>query len=220
MSGSSSFDAVAASRGAERAAPRARGRGPLLAVLLACAAPVIASYAAYYWVRPEGRRNFGTLIERQPPLPELATHSLAGAPGRLGELRGQWLLVSVAGGACAARCRTHLYLQRQLRESLGREKDRLDWVWLIDDDAAVPEALQPALAPATVRRVAPDDLAGWLAPDAGRVLADHLYLVDPMGRWMMRFPAGLDAAAALRAREDLQRLLQASASWDRAGRQP
>ena len=35
---------------------------------------------------------------------------------------------------------------------------------------------------------------------------------------MMRFPAGLDLAAAGKAKRDLDRLLRASASWDQAGR--
>ena len=61
-------------------------------------------------------------------------------------------------------------------------------------------------------------LAQWLQPAAGHALAEHLYVVDPMGNWMMRFPAGIDAAAAARAKRDLERLLRASASWDTAGR--
>jgi hypothetical protein len=35
----------------------ARGRWRMLAVLLVCAAPVVASYFTYYVIRPEGRRN-------------------------------------------------------------------------------------------------------------------------------------------------------------------
>jgi hypothetical protein len=45
-----------------------------------------------------------------------------------------------------------------------------------------------------------------------------LYVVDPMGNWMMRFPARMDAAGASRAKRDLDRLLRASASWDEPGR--
>ena len=41
----------------------------MLLVLLVCAAPVIASYFTYYVVRPEGRRNYGELIEPQRPFP-------------------------------------------------------------------------------------------------------------------------------------------------------
>jgi hypothetical protein len=77
------------------------------------------------------------------PLPDLATTHLDGRPGNLRALKDQWLLVSVAGGACDAACQQHLYLQRQLREGLGKDKDRLDWVWLIPDDAPVPEAMRP-----------------------------------------------------------------------------
>lgn len=196
------------------------GRLKMLGVLLVCAAPVIASYFTYYVIRPEGRRSFGELIEPQRPLPDLTVIPLQGPPQPLRALKGQWLLVSVAGGACDTPCQNHLYLQRQLRESLGKDKDRLDRVWLVDDAAPVPEALRPALASATVLRVPAAELATWLAPAAGHHLVDHLYVIDPMGNWMMRFPvmAGASAPAASQAKRDLERLLRASASWDQAGR--
>jgi hypothetical protein len=133
-------------------------------------------------------------------------------------LKGQWLLVSVAGGACDAPCANHLYLQRQLREGLGKEKDRLDWVWLVSDGAPVAQALQPALKEATVLRMDSADLQRWLQPQTGHLLQDHLYLVDPLGNWMMRFPPNLDAHNAAKVRRDLERLLRASVAWDKAGR--
>ena len=201
-----------------RAPATAAGRWKMLAVLLVCAAPVIASYFTYYVVRPEGRRNFGELIDPQRPLPTLATQTLDGQAGELPALKGQWLLLSVAGGACDARCEQNLYFQRQLRESLGKEKERLDRVWLVSDEAVVREALRPALASSTVLRVAPAALAQWLEPAAGQRLQDHLYLVDPLGNWMMRFPADMDAATAAKAKRDLDRLLRASSSWDKEGR--
>jgi hypothetical protein len=189
----------------------ATGRFKMLLVLLVCAAPVIASYFTYYVVRPQSHASFGTLIEPQRPLP---------AP--LASLKGQWLLVSVAGGACDPGCEKNLYLQRQLRESLGKEKDRVDWVWLVDDAAPVRAALEPALSQAKVVHVDAAVLGRWLAPGEGHSLHDHLYVVDPMGNWMMRFPpAGareLDAAAAKAMKRDLDRLLRASASWDLPGR--
>ncbi len=194
------------------------GRWKMLAVLLVCAAPVIASYFTYYVVRPDGRRNFGELINPQRPTPALTATTLDGQAAPLQALKGQWLLVSVSGGACAAQCQNHLYLQRQLRESLGKEKERLDWVWLVTDDAPVADALRPALKGATVLRIPQDKLATWLEPVKGQTLADHLYVVDPMGNWMMRFAAGFNAEAASKAKRDIERLLRASASWDNAGR--
>lgn len=196
-----------------------RGRWQMLAVLLVCAAPVLASYFTYYVVRPEGRRNFGTLIESQPVVPaEEWARTLDGEAVPLASLKGQWLLISVAGGRCDAACEAHLYLQRQLRESLGREKDRVDWVWLVNDQEPLPQALAPALAQAGVLRVEASTLAAWLRPAAGQRLEDHLYVVDPLGHWMMRMPASLDRSSAVRARRDLERLLRASASWDSPGR--
>lgn len=194
------------------------GRLKMLAVLLVCAAPVIASYFTYYVVRPTTHKSFGELIEPQRELPALTAQDLQGQPVSLPSLKGQWLLISVAGGACDEACEKHLYLQRQLRESLGKDKDRLDWVWLVPDQSPVRPALLPALGQATVLRVPAEGLNAWLNPAAGQALADHLYLVDPMGHWMMRFPARLDLAGAGKAKRDLERLMRASASWDEAGR--
>lgn len=197
------------------------GRWKMLAVMLVCAAPVIASYFTYYVVRPTGgTRAFGELIEPQRELPDAVAHTLDQRPVRLGSLKGQWLLVSVAPAACDEACAQNLYWQRQLRESLGKEKERVDRVWLVTDEAPVPERLRAALDQFTVLRLPAAEVAAWLAPAPGQKLADHLYLVDPMGHWMMRFPPALDLAAAGKAKRDLDRLLRASSSWDQPGRQP
>jgi hypothetical protein len=196
----------------------ATGRWKMIAVLAVCAAPVIASYLTYYVIRPEARRVFGELVDPQRPLPDLQAVGLKGDEVNLRSLKGQWLLVSVSGGACDEGCQRRLYLQRQIRESLGQEKDRVDRVWLVNDDAAVPDALRPALRDATVLRVNTGALNQWLAPAAGHSVPEHLYLVDPLGNWMMRFPASLDIEGAAKAKRDLERVLRASASWDNAGR--
>jgi hypothetical protein len=60
-------------------------------------------------------------------------------------------------------------------------------------------------------------LAQWLEPAPGQRLEDHLYVVDPIGNWMMRFPANFDPKQGKR---DLDRLLRASSFWDKAGRLP
>jgi hypothetical protein len=205
-------------REVEEAQRTARGRFKMFVVMLICAAPVIASYFTYYVLRPEGRRSFGELIEPQRPMPALTASTLHGQQVPLPELKGQWLLVSVGGGACSALCENHLYLQRQMREALGKDKDRVDWVWLIDDAAPVRPELQPALAQATVLRVPRERLAQWLQPAPGANLDEHLYVVDPNGHWMMRFPARLDREGAAKAKRDVERLMRASAGWDQAGR--
>ena len=190
----------------------------MIAVLLICASPVVASYFTYYVLRPEGRRNYGELLTPQRPLPAITSTDMSGKPVELRTLKNQWLLISVASATCDAACRQRLYLQRQLRESLGKEKMRADWVWLVTDAAVIDPKLMPALTEATVLRVPADALAQWLPAAVNQRFQDHLYLVDPLGNLMMRFPANMDAAGAAKAKRDLDRLFRASSSWDQEGR--
>ena len=198
----------------------ASGRMKMLLLLLVCAAPVIASYVAYFVIRPDGRNNYSELIIPTRPIPSgLPLSDLDRRAVRADTLKGQWLLVVVAGGACDAVCERHLWLQRQWRDALGREAGRLDKVWLVDD-AAVPRAetlnaVQSGGAPTTVLRVPHDALAAWMAAPAGGRLESHMAIVDPMGDWMMRVPADPEPA---RLKRDVERLLRASAGWDRPGR--
>jgi hypothetical protein len=196
------------------------GRLRMLLVLAVCAAPVVASYLAYYVFQPQGRTNYGALIEPPRPWPPaLVARSLDGVEVAPAALHGQWLLVAVGPAACDAACERRLFTQRQLREMLGRERDRLDKLWIVTDGGAPSDDLRRALeappAAVTVLRVPREALAAWLAPEPGRAIEDHLYLVDPRGDWIMRMPAEPDPA---RVRRDLDRLLRASASWDRPGR--
>lgn len=194
------------------------GRLKMLLVLLVCASPVIASYLTYFVIRPEGRSNYGTLIDPSRSLPRVAATTLDGAPMDLASLKGQWLLVVVAPSACAAECQKQLYTQRQLREMLGRERDRVDKLWIVTDGGPVAEDLRKAVdsvAPPTIVRLPREAVAAWLQPAAGHALEDHLYIVDPMGEWMMRMPAQPEPG---KVKRDLERLLRASGSWDRAGR--
>ena len=197
---------------------RAGGRITALLVLLACAAPVIASYFTYYVWRPEGRSNYSTLIQPTRELPAALTLTrLDGRAQPAAALKGQWLLVVVAEAGCDAACEQRLYLQRQLREMLGKERDRVDKVWIVTGDAPVRPELAAALAASEVQVLRADAaaLAGWLAPETGRRLDEHLYIVDPMGNWMMRAPVAPEPS---RLKRDLDRLLRASSSWDQPGR--
>lgn len=195
------------------------GRLKMFLVLVACAAPVLASYFTYYVIRPDGRSNYGHLVQPTRTMPVgMSLRTLQGEPVLATSLRRQWLLVVVAGGSCDAACSKRLYTQRQLRQMLGKERDRLDKVWLIPDEAAVSPELVPRLAgpePVHALRVPAAELASWLQPAAGRSLEEHFYLVDPMGEWMMRFPPEPEPA---RVKRDLERLLRASSFWDSPGR--
>lgn len=194
------------------------GRLKMLLVLLVCAAPVVASYFTYFVIRPQTRSNYGELILPTRSLPDLGLRTLAGVPVASRALHGQWLLVLVGPSACDEACDRRLFMQRQFREMLGRESERIDKIWLITDDAPLSPRLLAAIGavPAvTALRADAAAVARWLAPQAGHTLEEHLYVVDPMGEWMMRMPVQPEPA---RVKRDLDRLLRASASWDTPGR--
>ena len=214
------YDLPSPEQAATQDASRTRaGRIRMLLVMAVCAAPIIFSYLTYYVIRPQSASSFGQLIEPQRDIPAITATDLKGQTIDLQSLRGQWLFVMVAGGACDSECERMLYVQRQLHKSLGREKDRVDRVWLVSDKAAVSDALVQALQGATVLRADGEALNKWFYPAAGLELKDHFYLVDPMGRWMMRFPSRQEGAEApVKIKRDLERLLRAANSWDQAGR--
>lgn len=198
-----------------------RGRWTMAFVVLLCALPVIASYFTFYVIQPRGQA-FGELIHPARELPaELPLRTLEGRPVAAASLKGQWLLVVVDGGSCVADCEPHLFMQRQLREMLGRERDRLDKLWLIADDAPVSPELRKSLEASPgmhLLRTDAERLAGWLQPATGHGLGQHLYLVDPMGRWMWRSPAQPGKEDAQKVKRVIDKLLRASGSWDKAGR--
>lgn len=197
------------------------GRMKMFLVLLVCAAPVVASYFTYFVIRPGAGANYSTLISPQRPIPEdLPLSRLDGQSVPSSSLLKQWLIVVVGTGRCDHACEQQLVLQRQLYETLGREKERVDKVWFVVGDEPVrPEVMQGITVEngeqPTVLRVPEKALAAWLEPEAGHRLEDHVYLVDPMGHWMMRSPAEIDPK---RLKGDIDRLLRAAASWDQPGR--
>jgi hypothetical protein len=194
------------------------GRWKMLMVLAMCAAPVVASYFTFYVVKPRGSA-YGELVSPADMPADLPLTDLQGRPVTAAALRGQWLLAVVQPADCPAACERQLYVQRQLREMLGKERERVDKVWLVPGDAPIrPEVLAAVTqkgVEATVLRVPQDRLDAWLKPAPGKALGEHFYVIDPMGRWMLRAPGDPEPT---KLKADLVRLLKSSAFWDPAGR--
>ena len=172
-------------------------------VLAVCAAPIVASYAAYYFWQPSGHVNYGTLIEPRQ-LPDTALARLDAGRFSLKELEGQWVLLAAAPAACDGKCIEKLVYMRQLRLAQGKETERVERIWLLTD-AGTPDATLLAEHPGLI--VVRDAGAVTRALPAPRSPLEHVYVVDPLGNLMMRFPADPDPRRMLK---DLSRLLRHS----------
>ena len=182
-----------------------RGRLVLLALAVFFALPVVAGYVVYFFdLAPGASGNYGTLLPTKP-LPDATLQDPDGRPFKTSELRGKWLMVQFDSGACDAYCERKLYFMRQVRKALGRDTSRVERVWLVTD-TVVPN---PRLAQAIEgTRLASDPGGGFSANfPAEQSRVDHIYVVDPLGNLVMRFPREPNPSRMLK---DLQRLLKLS----------
>lgn len=214
-------------------ARRRRGNGMLWLVIGVCLAPVFASYFFYYVVRPDTTTNYGDLLA--PPvdlatlqmttlnrpeeesgfvdlLKRLPENDARRALDSLDDFRGRWLLVyrGEAGAACGEACQQALYALRQIRLATGRERARVERLWLIPGAAGSATPGLPAL-PAdyagTYQAVAgPAALANWPV-SAEAADASGIWIIDPLGNLILRYPPSPDPA---KIKKDLLKLLKAS----------
>lgn len=194
------------------------GHGKLLAMFLACSLPVLLAVFVFFVIKPKGEANFGQLIHPARPMPAVSLLNDKAQPIELAQLKGQWLLVSVGGGACGAECAQHLFIQRQLREMLNKDKDRVDRVWLLTDDSPINPDLAPLLADTTQLRASVAVLQAWLGDMPVSEAQQQLFVIDPQGNAMLHMPADMDGKQAHAAKNLLQKLLMASVVWDKPGR--
>ncbi|MCP5195860.1 MAG: hypothetical protein H6974_03560 [Gammaproteobacteria bacterium] len=160
--------------------------------------------------RPNGSTQHGELLNPALPLPNLHFVPI-NEHSRQAMLRGYWLMVYVGTAVeCDAHCRTSLYDMRQVRLALGKELVRVKNVLLLDE------------TPKT-------DFREWLATEHADMLAgvadtetrnallqafnqsgqigEWIYLIDPLGNLLMRYPTMVEPGGMLK---DLKRLLRLS----------
>lgn len=180
-------------------------RNKFLLMLSFFAAPMLAAWIAYFGWHPERHKNYGSLLP-VAPLTDVQGRKLPeGTPFRLDALKGKWLMVYLGASSCDAGCAKQLYYMRQSRISLGKDQDRVERVWVVTGPGLPDPRLikdHPGL------RVWRPDQAAFISQfPVTRPGGRALYLVDPLGNLMMRFPENLDPKGVIR---DMKLLLKAS----------
>jgi len=183
----------------------------LVPVLLAALffGPFLAAVLLYFYggdgFRPVGSTAHGVLIEAPRTLPA-GPQVVAG--GETARFDGKWSMLYVHRGDCGPECGEALYRTRQVRRALGREDIRVQRFWVATAPANPGD-------PGWLTREHPDLVViGKGDPVESTVLASFgefqdgdVFLADPLGNVMMRFPAGTSMKDM---HKDLSLLLKAS----------
>ena len=185
----------------------------LLLLGLISLAPFVGSLLLYYFWKPQNFTNYGELITVVP----LSGVTIAVRDGKsfsIDELRGKWVFLMADAGACDDYCKSKLYVMRQIRLTQGKDRERIERVWLIPDGVRPPPAIAVEnQGTRTIPLIAGDFLERLPAPDSPR---DHIYVIDPFGNLMMRFPRNVDPP---RMKQDVNRLMKISGGWIQTGQQ-
>lgn len=185
------------------------GRLKMLLIFAVCASPVLLGTLAYWFYRSESTTNYGSFIEPQRQAVGLES------------FRGKWVMFTIDSPQCDEFCAKRLYLMRQLRLTQGKDKDRLERVLLLSEPGKAEfltsgvESLEKVHEGMHQLFLDADQRARLLGIEGQTLSTDGtadkgIYLVDPLGHVMMRFPDDPDPS---RMKKDLGKLLK----WSRVG---
>jgi hypothetical protein len=178
-------------------------RAKMLLIASIFAAPIVASVCTYLFVSVQPTANYGELLLPPASVPVHAFTREDGTPFRFTDFQDRWILAASDSGQCPVACAQKLRMMRQVRLALGRDATRVVRVLVVDDlnapDHKVLDPVEDLVVAVTPRGLA---LPTGIANDRA-----HIYLVDPRGNVMMRWPESPDFRRMLK---DLQTLLKAS----------
>jgi cytochrome oxidase Cu insertion factor (SCO1/SenC/PrrC family) len=192
-------------------------RRKLLIIFGLFLAPLVLALLAWlsvdYW-HTGAPTSHGELVDPARPLTEFTLQGLDGRKVNLESLRGKWTLIYVASSSCPQECLDVLTALRQLHIALNKDMDRVQRLLVLTDDQDLAvlriqlekfQGMRAALQTGLALDLFLDQLRleGEVAP----ITAGRVYMVDPLGNFMMSYPRGADPTGILR---DLEKLLKLS----------
>lgn len=190
-----------------------RQRRVLIGLALMFLAPLALAFYLYYgpgtW-RPGGRVNAGALVEPARPLPALRLPLLGGGSTDAQFLKGKWTLLFLESGPCGDACRTRLHDTRQVRLALDRDMGRVQRVFIAGADCCDAVFLREEHPDLITIRAGADALPMvrlLQGQEIGGTRERPVYLIDPLGNFMMLYTGDVKPKGML---EDMKRLLRLS----------
>lgn len=175
--------------------------------------PYIAAFY-YYFNRADIdliTSNYGTIITPARPIPDFNLTKLDDSEFKLSSLKGKWVLFSIGSSSCKQDCVDNLYKIRQIKKAVGQEYKRITKLFFLKDKTNIESFKLLLKDYHGVDVIIPSGneynnyLSNFLYK--GIELEDSIFIIDPLGNYMMVYPKGADASKMLK---DIERLLKVS----------
>lgn len=179
-------------------------RRKFILILVLLFSPVVISYTLFFMDYRPGSINYGDLVEIKKLSGSGVTQD-SNIILRMRDLHGKWVMLTVDSGNCDAACQKKLYYMRQVRTMQNKEMNRIERLWLIDDNVKADSELFKNYEGTFFVNALDSELLDQIP--TREIQRKHIYLIDPMGNLMMRFPENLEPR---KMSDDIKRLLHVS----------
>ncbi len=190
---------------------RAKNRLLLLFIILLFVIPLATAWLLVDRWQSDNTTNHGQLLNPVQPTPPLNLQLADGGTLDTAYLRGRWTLLYIGNSRdCDENCRTGLYKIRQVRLALGKDMNRAQTLFAMDElpDAKLRSWLDREHPAMTRGRADAVTLAFFAEAFPGATsTGEWIYLIDPLGNLLMRYNVESDAKGIL---DDLKHLLKLS----------
>ncbi len=184
----------------------------ILLFIIACfAIPLVVAWLLVGRWQPSSSVQHGELLNPARLLTKLHFATLDSQHWNETAIRGHWVLIHMGSATeCDTSCHTALYDMRQVRLALGKDMGRVKTLLLLETlpDTGLRQWLadeHPAMIVGVANAATRTELiSAFRSPAATQ---EWIYLVDPLGNLLMRYPVTVEPRGMLK---DLQRLLRLS----------
>lgn len=169
---------------------------------------LLAQYLFHHPTVLSGHTNRGQLINPPLPLAQLPLMDMEGHAFNTPSVLKKWTLLYVSGLPCDDACQQNIYKLRQIRIATGKERERINRMFLIVANEPIAASQQKFLTNMIASRYA-GTVVGVGKPALFNDIfkPEQFYLIDPLGNIMLSYPAGVKPGDIFK---DLEHVLKIS----------
>jgi len=194
--------------------PKKKSNTTLWVMLVLFGLPHIAAFY-FYFNRDEINlgitSNYGAIISPARLVEDFDLIKLDSTKFKLSSLKGKWVLFSIGSSSCQQDCVDNLYKIRQIKKAVGQEYKRITKLFFLKDNQNIESFKLLLKDYSGMDVIVPSGkgyenyLSGFSYK--GKEIEDSIFIIDPLGNYMMTYPKGADASKILK---DIERLLKVS----------